>query len=201
MKKKFLNSSMELITKNKQYTQDEIDIMAYGLETIYLTVTKLVVIFLTAYVLGIFKEMILLLLTYNIIRSQAFGIHASKSIYCLISSLIMFIGGALICKYCVIPFEIILCASIICNICLLLYAPADTYKRPLVNSKKRKRFKYVSFALGIIYTILIVLFRDYSIVNYLLFGMIEAILMILPVTYKIFNLPYNNYKNYNYSGV
>lgn len=201
MKKKFLDSSMELITKNKQYTQDEIDIMAYGLETIYLTVTKLVVIFLTAYVLGIFKEMILLLLTYNVIRSQAFGIHASKSIYCLTSSLIMFIGGALICKYCVIPFEITLCISIVCNICLLLYAPADTYKRPLINSKKRKRFKYVSFTLGIVYTVLIIAFRDYSIVNYLLFGMIEAILMILPVTYKIFNLPYNNYKNYNYSGV
>lgn len=201
MKKKFLDSSMELITKNKQYTQDEIDIMAYGLETIYLTVTKLVVIFLTAYVLGIFKEMILLLLTYNVIRSQAFGIHASKSIYCLISSLVMFIGGALICKYCVIPFEIMVSIAIVCNVCLLLYAPADTHKRPLVNAKKRKRFKFVSFTFGIIYTILIILFRDYSIVNYLLFGMIEAIIMILPITYKIFNLPYNNYKNYNYSGV
>lgn len=201
MKKKFLDSSMELITKNKQYTQDEIDIMAYGLETIYLTVTKLVVIFLTAYVLGIFKEMILLLLTYNVIRSQAFGIHASKSIYCLISSLVMFIGGALICKYCVIPFEIMVSIAIVCNVCLLLYAPADTHKRPLVNAKKRKRFKFVSFTFGIVYTTLIILFRDYSIVNYLLFGMIEAIIMILPITYKIFNLPYNNYKNYNYSGV
>lgn len=201
MKKKFLDSSMELITKNKQYTQDEIDIMAYGLETIYLTVTKLVVIFLTAYVLGIFKEMILLLLTYNVIRSQAFGIHASKSIYCLISSLVMFIGGALICKYCVIPFEIMVSIAIVCNVCLLLYAPADTHKRPLVNAKKRKRFKFVSFTFGIVYTILIILFKDYSIVNYLLFGMIEAIIMILPITYKIFNLPYNNYKNYNYSGV
>lgn len=201
MKKKFLDSSMELITRNKDYTQDEIDIMAYGLETIYLTVTKLVVIFLTAYVLGIFKEMILLLLTYNVIRSQAFGIHASKSIYCLISSLVMFIGGALICKYCVIPFEIMVSIAIVCNVCLLLYAPADTHKRPLVNVKKRKRFKFVSFTFGIIYTILIILFRDYSIVNYLLFGMIEAIVMILPITYKIFNLPYNNYKNYTYSGV
>lgn len=201
MKKKFLDSSMDLITRNKDYTQDEIDIMTYGLETIYLTVTKLVVIFLTAYVLGIFKEMILLLLTYNVIRSQAFGIHASKSIYCLISSLVMFIGGALICKYCVIPFKVMISMAIVCNVCLLLYAPADTHKRPLVNAKKRKRFKFVSFTFGIVYTILIILFRDYSIVNYLLFGMIEAIIMVLPITYKIFNLPYNNYKNYNYSGV
>ena len=197
MKKKFLNSSMELIIKNRQYTDEEISIMTYGLETIYLTVTKSVIIFLVSCLLGIFKEMILLLIAFNIIRSQSFGIHASKSIYCLISSLMMFIGGALICKYCVLPvgFKIIL--GIVCSVCLLVYAPADTRKRPLVNAKKRRKFKFASFSLGIIYTILIVIFRSYSIVNYLLFGMIEAVIMILPITYRIFNLPYDNYKTYN----
>ena len=39
--------------------------------------------------------------------------------------------------------------------------------------------------------------HDYSIVNYLLLGMIESVIMILPITYKTFNLPYNNYKKYN----
>lgn len=198
MKKKFLDSSMSLIIKNGQYNEEQLEVIAYGLEAVYLTITKMVVIFLIAFLLGIFKEMILLLVTYNVIRSQAFGIHASKSIYCLISSLIMFIGGALFCKYCVLPFEVIVILALICNVCLLLYAPADTHKRPLVNAKKRKRFKYVSFSLGIIYTVLIIVFRDYSIVNYLLLGMIESIIMILPITYKIFNLPYNNYKTYNY---
>ena len=197
MKKKFLDSSMELITKNGQYTEEQVQIMRYGLETIYLTVTKLIIIFLCAYLLGIFKEMLLLLITYNIIRSQSFGIHASKSVYCLIASLIMFIGGAIICKYLVISKWIMIGLAIICNICLFLYAPADTYKRPLVNAKKRKRFKLVSSILGILYTILIIMFKDYSIVNYLLFGMIEAVIMILPLTYKIFRLPYNNYKAYN----
>ncbi|MCI6265624.1 MAG: accessory gene regulator B family protein [Erysipelotrichaceae bacterium] len=197
MKRKFLNSSMNLIIKNGNYTKEQIEIMNYGLETIYLMVTKMIVIFGLAYLLGIFKEVILLLITYNIIRSQAFGIHASKSIYCLISSTILFIGGALICKYVVFPIWLMIGLAIICNICLLLYAPADTYKRPLINAKKRKKFKFVSVSLGIIYTLLIIIFRNYSIVNYLLFGMIEAILMILPFTYRAFNLPYNNYKTYN----
>ena len=63
---------------------------------------------------------------------------------------------------------------------------------------KRKKFKFRSCLFGIVYTILIIIFRNYSIINYLLFGMIEATFMILPITYKIFNLPYNNYKTYNY---
>lgn len=198
MKKKFLNSSIELIKKNKNYNDEELEVIAYGLEGLYLTFTKMVVIFSIAFILGILKGVILLLVTYNIIRSQAFGIHASKSIYCLISSIILFIGGTLLCKYLVLPFGILIVCSIICNICLFLYAPADTYKRPLVNSKKRKRFKFISFLLGLIYTILIIVFRNYFIANYLLIGMIEAVLMILPITYKIFDLPYDNYKNYNY---
>ena len=197
MKKKFLNSSMKLISKDGKYNDEQLEIIAYGLEGVYLTLTKTVVIFLIAYVLGIFKEMLMLLISYNIIRSQSFGIHASKSIYCLISSIIMFIGGSLACKYCVLPFELIVSLALICNICLLLYAPADTHKRPLVNNKKRKRFKLLSFLLGSIYTMLIVIFRNNFIVNYLLFGMIEAVIMILPITYKTFNLPYNNYKTYN----
>ena len=198
MKKKFLKSSMILIEKTKKYNDEQLEIIAYGLESMYLTFTKMIVLFLISFVLGIFKETILLLVTYNIIRSQAFGIHATKSIYCLISSLILFVGGALICKYCILPFEIVISLALVCNVCLLLYAPADTHKRPLVNSKRRKRFKLISFLLGIIYTILIIAFKESSIVNFMLVGMIEAVIMILPITYKIFNLPYNNYQTYNY---
>lgn len=196
MKEKFLNNSMNLITKNKQYTKDEIDIIKYGLETIYLTVTKMIVIFLLAYILGIIKEVFILLITYNIIRSQAFGLHASKSIYCLISSLVFFIGGAYLCKYIIIKKWLIITLSLICNILLFIYAPADTHKRPLINKKKRKRFKLLSTILGIIYTIIIIIFIDYPMINFLLIGMIEAVLMILPISYKIFKLPYNNYKTY-----
>ena len=196
MKKKFLNSSIDILRKNGNYSEEEIEIIAYGLEGIYLTFTKMIVIFSLAYVLNLWKEVILLLITFNIIRSQAFGLHASKSIYCLISSIIMFIGGAIICKYFTFPIWFLIISAVICNICLLLYAPADTHKRPIVNSKKRKKFKYLSFLLGIIYTFLIILFRNSYIVNYLVLGMIEAVFMILPITYNIFKMPYNNYKTY-----
>lgn len=200
MKEKFLNSSIEIIRNEKKYSDEQLEIMSYGLEALYLTVTKMIIILGLAYILNIFNETIFLLIAFNIIRSQAFGIHASKSIYCLISSTIMFVGGAFACKFVVIPFWIMILCAVICNICLFVYAPADTVKRPLINAKKRKRFKFISFSLGIIYTILIIIFRNYSQVNYLLFGMIEAVIVILPVTYKIFGLPYNNYKTYN-SGV
>lgn len=198
MKEKFLKSSIDIIKKNKKYTDEEIEIIAYGLEGLYLTFTKIVIIFGIAIFLGIFKEVVYLLISYNVIRSQAFGIHASKSIYCLISSLIMFVGGTYLCIYLVLPLWVKVSVSILCCILLLIYAPADTQKRPIVNIKKRKRFKFLSTLLGVVYVILIVIFNKNIISNYLLIGMVEATIMILPATYKIFKMPYDNYKSYKY---
>ena len=198
MKKIFLESSIKLIKKYNNYSDEQIEIIAYGLEGIYLTFTKAIVIFALAFALGVFKDVILLLISYNVIRTQAFGVHASKSIYCLISSLIMFIGGAFLCKYIIIPLWLMIIIAVICTICLFLYAPADTYKRPIVNVKKRRRFRIISTILGVIYTILIIVFKDSVIANYMLIGMFLGVIVILPITYKIFNMPYANYKTYNY---
>ena len=198
LKEKFLNSSIKIINNNREYSDEQMEIITYGLEAIYLTVTKMIVIFSLAYFLGIIKEVLTLLIAYNIIRSQAFGLHATKSSYCLFFSLIVFVGGAIFCKIVIIPKIIMIIGALICDICLFIYAPADTYKRPLINAKKRKRFKILSTLFGIIYTILICSIDNYLIISYLFLGMVISVLMILPITYKVFGLPYNNYKNYNY---
>jgi accessory gene regulator B len=77
------------------------------------------------------------------------------------------------------------------------YAPADTEKRPLINEKKRNKLKIISSIKGILYLVLIIYFKDNPISGYLLCGLIESVLMIHPFVYKIFNLSYDNYKNYN----
>lgn len=200
MKNSFLKFAVNtIIKKNPAISQDEIDIIKYGLESIYLTITKLIIILLLSLILGITKEFILLLIFYNIIRSTAFGMHASKSSSCLISSLIFLIGGVYLCEY--LKFSLITKAFIclICIICIYKYAPADTHKRPLINKRKRRIYKIISLMSATIFSILIVVFNESFISNYLLLGMIIAVIMILPISYKIFKMPYANYKNYNYS--
>ena len=73
MKKKILNNCIKNIKKNKpELNEEQIEIIEYGLESIYLTITKIVVIVLLSIVLNIFKETILMILFYNIIRLFAF---------------------------------------------------------------------------------------------------------------------------------
>lgn len=199
MKKKFLTFSINKIKEKGKYSDEKLEEIEYGLETIYLTVTKLIIIFGVAFILGIVKETIVLLICYNLIRSSAYGLHASKSIYCLISSLLLFIGGVYVSIYLSsIPLYIKIVLGLLSIIMIIKYAPADTVKRPLINAKKRKRFKIISIIKSIIYLLLIIYFDKMQLSGFLLVGLVEAIIMIHPLVYKIFNLPYNNYKNYDY---
>lgn len=200
MKDKILNKCMNSVReKYPNYSQDKLDEIEYGLEAIYLTFTKVIVIFSIAYILGVLKELVIVLLFYNLLRTTAFGMHAKKSWHCYLISISVFVGGAMLCKYININVYVKLMLSSISFICMILYAPADTYKRPLINSKKRKIYKVGSIFISLVYIIFIFIFKDNVISNYLFMGLLAASMMIHPVTYRMFQLPYNNYKTYNAS--
>lgn len=198
MRKKFLNLCMSKIHKKyPEYSNDKLDEIEYGIEALYITFTKTIVISLAAIILGVFKEVFLILIFYNIIRTVAFGMHAKTSFQCYVLSFILFIGAALICKYGSINVYVKIIISIICFINIIIYAPADTYKRPLINKKKRKIYKLLSIILSFIYVILIIIFNKNMWTNYIFMGLLDSTLMIHPLTYWVFHLPYNNYKTYN----
>ena len=191
-----INNSMSLINGLNKYNQEQQEEIKYGLEAIYLLITKFIVIFAISIILGLWKETLIFLGLFNILRATAFGIHASKSIYCWITSIICFLVIPYISKIAILPNLLFIIASIICIILFTLYAPADTIKRPLINAKKRKIYKIITIITSIIYTSLIFIIKNNIIKNLLLFAMILQVILILPITYKIFKLPYNNYKNY-----
>ena len=191
-----VNSSMNLIKDLNKYDKIQLEKIKYGIESIYLTITKFVIITLISLLLGLQKEMLLLLILFNILRITAFGLHASKSIYCWISSSIAFIGIPFICKNIIFSNITYIILPIICLLFFILYAPADTVKRPLINQKKRKIYKFFSITLCIIYLIMIIILKNILFKNLLMFSLILESILILPITYKVFKLPYKNYLNY-----
>ena len=170
--------------------------MRYGIEGLYLELTKTIVITLLAIILGIFKEYLLILLLFNAIRFTAFGIHASKGIYCWISSTITFIGMPFLCKYLVLSLSARLIISSICLCIFLIHAPADTPKRPIIKKKKRIIYKLSTVFIALIYTICAIKINVNYVHNAFLASMIIQCILIHPLTYKVFKTPYNNYKTY-----
>ena len=195
MKKNFVDSCMKIILSyNNGLSKKDIDKYRYGLEGLYLNVTKIIFILILAIILKIFKETILLLLIFNVIRFFAFGVHAKRSIDCLISSTLLFIGFPILCIKLNIPNIIKYISFIPIFTLLLIYAPSDTIKRPLNNKKKRIIYKILSIIVSIIYMFICIYINDNTLSNCFLFALVIQVIIILPITYKIFGVPYNNHK-------
>lgn len=196
MKNKILNSCMKSIKQNTSYDETKLAEIRYGLEGIYLLISKLIVIGALAYFLHLFKELIIFLLIYNLIRMPSFGLHATKSWICLLSSTIIFIAVPWLCKYLVLPNIVKILAGIILILLFYKNAPADTHKRPIVNPKRRMTYKVISVIIAIIFVGCSIIIKNQFLCNCLLMALVVQSFMISPLVYKIFGLPYDNYKVY-----
>ena len=197
MRKKFISSSLRAIKrKYPEYSDEKLDELRYGLEGLYILVTKSVIIFGIAYLLGILWELIIFTVLYNIIRATSFGIHATKSWICLVSSLMIFIGATYLSTVLVIPTGTKIILGILVVIYIHIYSPADTKKRPIVSPKRRFVYKTVSTVIACIYAVTCVVITNDFLANSLLFALIIQCLMISPLTYKLSGQPYDNYKTY-----
>lgn len=190
------NSIKTIRSYYPNYNNEQIEKIQYGLESIYLSITKLLVILLMSVLLKILKETIIVLLLFNLLRTTGFGIHASKSWMCWISSVPTFIGIPLLCKYINIPIYILICIASISLLIFIIFAPADTKKRPLIRKRKRVIYKVLTIIIGFIYLMLIIFIDNTFLKNALSFSMLIEAILICPLTYKLFNMPFNNYKNY-----
>lgn len=199
-KKFFLNKSINIIKDNfPDYNNDKIDEIKYGLEATYLSLTKTIVILFVTFLLGIFKESILVLLLFNGVRLTGFGIHAKESWMCWISSSIVFIGIPILCIYAKIPMIIHYITIAFSMLCFLLYAPSDTVKRPLVKKEKRIKFKVFTLIIAFIYLLVFINISDIFLKNVITSVMLLEAILIHPLTYKVFKLPYKNYERYVFS--
>lgn len=197
MKQLFLENSMNFICKYQSISDYDKKKVKYGLEGLYLTITKMVLLTILALLLNMFKEFILVVVFFNVIRYTGFGFHAEKSYQCLLFSTFNFIA---------IPFLLLhiqlsnFFVYTICAICIfhyLLFAPADTKKRPLSNKRKRIIRKIITVMIGFIYILMIILLNNTYWTSIILSAMIIQAIIISPLIYRLFNQPYNNYKALN----
>lgn len=197
MRKVIINKCMNLIKNNSpELDQVKLDEVEYGLISIYILITKLIVIFILASVIGIFKEVLIFSVIYSIIRTPSFGIHASKSWICLIVSSILFLGIPYICLTTNMSLELKFLLGSIGTIFIFKNSPADTHKRPIVNPTRRKVYKSISTLIAISFTLIAICINNEFVSNCLILALITQCVVISPLTYKLFKMPYNNYKNY-----
>ncbi len=200
MKEVIVSNTVNNIKKLNKYSDTQLKEIKYGLESLYLTCTKIIVISIICILTNLIKELILFVLSFGLIKLTAFGLHAKKSWQCWITSIPIFVIIPLLIKYLFIPPIIIYCFLPILFIIICLYAPADTEKRPLISKKKRLIYKILSIITCLIYFILILLLNNQYISSVLFYSILLECLLINPLSYKLFGLRYRNYLTYKMKG-
>ena len=196
MKEVIINKAMQRVKRNGNYSEEKLAEIRYGLSTLYINITKTIVIFTLDYFLGLLKELLLILLFYGLLRTTGFGLHAKKSWQCWIGSLFTFLLLPYLVKILKIDFYIRLIVSILSIVFIFIYAPADTEKRPLIRKNRRILYKTLCTITAIGLTIYSLYTKNVLIQNAIFFSLILECIMIIPLTYKIFRLKYANYRNY-----
>lgn len=196
MKNLIIKNCMTYIKNNTDYNETKLKEIEYGLTGLYLTISKFIVIMIISIYLRIFKEMLIFICLFNVIRMPAFGLHATKSWICLISSILIFIGLPMICMSLRLNNILKVVIGLICTLLMFKNSPADTYKRPIVSKKRRKVYNTISVIISIVFSIISVNINNNFISNCLIFALILENCLISPYVYKLFKLPYNNYITY-----
>ena len=172
------------------------EIIMYGLQNIIGELPKGVLILFIAYILGIFKLTLIAVLIIAPYRCFSGGVHMKTHIGCILYTLILYSGSALIGKYIVLTGSIkYFIAGIIwafCMIMIKLYAPADTENVPILRKEERKQKQIFSY---IILTVefLIALFINNTIISgIIIFGDLIQTLTITRIAYNITDNKYGH---------
>ena len=196
MKNKLLDNIMVKIKDYNNYDETKLKEIRYGLDSFILTTEKLVVILLLSYFIHTIKILCIFFITYGVLRLTGFGLHTKKSIHCWIASIITFTLIPFLIKNMNVNNLFVIITSFILLIPIIMYAPSDTEKRPLINKKKRIVYKILTTIVTIVYIVIIAITKSFFIKKLLFFSILLEVLLILPISYKLFGLKYKNYERY-----
>lgn len=189
-----INKILTFVLSNTfKKTDDEIEILRYGIEVIVMNISKLFIIYLIAFILGYLLEAIFVTIILGFIRSFASGLHVKGFLKCTLFSSVIFTFIIAINSY----LNIALFMKVIISFSLVLfiykYSPADTEEKPYFDEENRKKLKKNAAIVSIAYAFiwLTSILGVYS--NYFASTLIAQLVLIHPLTYKVLGRRYNNY--------
>ena len=200
---KFCQYLTNKIRKEMPEVDDErAEIIMYGLQNIIGELPKGILILLIAYFLGIFKLTLMAVLIVAPYRCFSGGVHMKTHIGCIIYTLILYSGSALLGKYIVLTgIAKYATASIVwffCMTMLKLYAPADTENVPILMKKERIQKQIFSYIILTVEFLIAILINNTVISGIIIFG---DLIQTLTITRLAYNLTNNKYGHEVYANI
>lgn len=181
--------------KMPEVDDERAEVIKYGLELIIGELPKMFLLFVIAWLFGIFKYALIsfaIILPYKLVSG---GVHLKTHIGCILGTSLLYCGNVFISKYINIPDiknQIIFSAIILifAIIMISLYAPADTENVPILRKKERAKKKIISYIIVTAMIIISFFVKDKVISNMFRVGVLLQSIMISKLTYNIFKVKF-----------
>ena len=181
--------------KMPEVDEERAEVIKYGLELIIGELPKMFLLFVIAWLFGIFKYALIsfsIILPYKLVSG---GVHLKTHIGCILGTSLLYCGNVFISKYINIPDiknQIIFSAIILifAIIMISLYAPADTENVPILRKKERAKKKIISYIIVTSMIIISFFVKDKVISNMFRVGVLLQSIMISKLTYNIFKVKF-----------
>ena len=181
--------------KMPEVNDERAEVIKYGLELIIGELPKMFLLFIIAWLLGIFKYALIsfaIILPYKLVSG---GVHLKTHIGCILGTSLLYCGNVFISKYINITDiknQIIFSAIILtfAIIMISLYAPADTENVPILRKKERAKKKIISYIIVTAMIIISFFVKDRVISNMFRVGVLLQSIMISKLTYNIFKVKF-----------
>ncbi len=196
MKERFITKSLNFIGKYETIDDLKLLKLKYGLEGLYSLIEKLIVVLIIAGILNTLPETLMIIAFYACLRSFSYGLHAKTNLGCWITSIFLYNIVPLLMKTYLIPQNIGYIVFPIAFLSFLLWAPADTPKRPLIRKEIRDKCKIKSLIIISIYLLLYIFTQNILLKKTIIYAIIIQTIFINPLSYKITKTTFNNYKHY-----
>ena len=188
------------------YTQKEgieLEKMTVGIEVLLINVSKLVIIYSLAALLGTLPITFAAHFSYALLKRYSFGLHALNSTVCTAVSccLFIFLPLALTSTGVAISSSVLVAVHAVAFIIFYRYAPADTESRPLIGAYLRYELRVRALASVILLQVVALLAPSDSIRLALVLGVVYQIGSIVPITYRVLGRRGRNYERYEPSNV
>ncbi|MBC1401369.1 regulator [Listeria booriae] len=184
------------IFRDREVDEDRFAIVKYGVEIFLVNVTKGIIVYLAAALLGMLWQTLVVHLSYLMIRRHSFGLHAKTSLGCTITSVIMFVILPYFVKEVQLSEWMIVLISGLILLNIAIFAPSDTENMPLFNAQKRHVLRRKSIFNTFVVLVVANLIPWSEGSTLILLGALCQTIAIHPLTYKLLKRRNKNYEKF-----
>ena len=154
-----LTRAAEYLQEQLGLSQDETEVILYGLQVLTYSLAGILTICLMGWLLGCFWATIAVALTAAMLRLVSGGAHSRSPLLCNILGMIVAPFLAKLAVYAapqisaVMLFVIVLLGALLSLVVIYGLAPVDSPGKPITAEQERRKFKYLSIALTSLITL------------------------------------------------